>query len=253
MLRKLRYILSAGSYVLNFSDWWNIPRLILFPSSQRTLTLRGTNVRFRVQHFLDAIILNEIFVNSEYELKNLTASNIVDIGANIGAFAIYYAMKFPEARILSFEPAPATYQLLRQNLKLNSIRNVTAINEAVSGDGKEMQLFVGAATGLSGIVAQTRDAKPVKVKSTTLSDILAKFDGPIDLLKMDCEGAEYDTLFNTPKSVMNKIHNMVMEFHEGLTQFNRGDLCTYLADAGFKLKVIPHPLESKIGLIWATR
>ena len=55
-------------------------------------------------------------------------SNILDIGANNGIYSIYYAKKYKNSKIFSFEPVKKNYILLKKNIHLNKIKNIKTYN-----------------------------------------------------------------------------------------------------------------------------
>jgi tRNA A58 N-methylase Trm61 len=67
---------------------------------------------------------------------------VVDVGAHSGVVSIYLAKKYPFIKVYAIEPDPVNHTLLKRNIELNNVTNVTAINNAVSGDGETLeQLF----------------------------------------------------------------------------------------------------------------
>ncbi|KAK3306124.1 S-adenosyl-L-methionine-dependent methyltransferase [Chaetomium strumarium] len=82
-------------------------------------------------------IYNEIYADHCYDVPNLPSSPfIIDAGANIGLFTLYYKQKFPSATILAFEPAPQTYSTLLRNLRLHGLADDPRISTFRSGLGE---------------------------------------------------------------------------------------------------------------------
>ena len=92
------------------------------------------------------------------------------------------------------------------------------------------------------------------VPSTTLPEIMnAHGIDRIDLLKMDCEGAEYEVLYATSPEQLQRISRLRMEYHnlDGLRQ-HVGSLSTYLVDNGFRIvRAIANTTAN--GMLWAER
>jgi hypothetical protein len=66
----------------------------------------------------DLDVHREIFVNEQYKHDFLAAPRvIVDVGANIGLSSIYFAIHYPNARILALEPEESNFRLLRKNVQ----------------------------------------------------------------------------------------------------------------------------------------
>ena len=142
---------------------------------------------------------------NEYGLENREIPPngiIVDIGAHVGIVSVYLAKKFPQSKILAYEAHPLNFQRLLRNLELNNITNVEAKNLAVTSDSRDFTIALNPNNtgGASGMLAKmpTDNRHLISVvKSTTLDEI---FDSngikACDLLKVDCEGCEYEILEN---------------------------------------------------------
>jgi hypothetical protein len=87
------------------------------------------------------------------------------------------------------------------------------------------------------------------VRTTTLAEILVRDAAQgIDLLKLDCEGAEYDILFGAAPLDMSRVREIRMEYHSGRDT----ELKTYLRNAGFEITSF-RPDSATTGNIWARR
>jgi FkbM family methyltransferase len=118
--------------------------------------------------------------------------NIVDIGAQVGLYSLF--SKFlPKSTFYAFEPFPATFKELNENIKLNNIDNVKTFNLAISD--KETQMNLNTSLSHNGLHTlgtnplRFTDIKPIPINTTTL-DIFFK-DIPIHFIKIDTEGHEY--------------------------------------------------------------
>jgi FkbM family methyltransferase len=135
---------------------------------------------------------------------------VVDIGANVGAFAIAVAKRHPGVHVHAFEPLPDTFAQLQRNIAANGVSNVTAWNLAVTGDGREVVLFNDAAN--SGGSTMHGGGEPIRCPSTTLAAIFRDHvPGRCALLKVDCEGAEYEMLADAPE--LARVDHLRGEFH----------------------------------------
>jgi len=193
---------------------------------------------------MDSVPIIETWYLSEYlrELKFLEeVSVVVDIGAHIGTFSIFAATRFKEAKVYAFEPEPSNFKLLKENIQINKLEErITPFNLAVGGGtGKQIELhYHPTSLASSSTVYSMRTeetASAVKVNSISLKDIFQENKlSHCDLLKMDCEGAEYEILFSTPQRVLNKIKSISLEAHGG------GDipeLKSHLEARGFHVKL----------------
>jgi len=146
---------------------------------------------------------------SGYSGENLT---ILDIGANIGSFALWANMRWPNSKILSFEPDPETFAILVRNV--GHLPNITCHNFAVYPSNKQIELFynrlnVYGTSGLIKYIYKLFDELP----NDNLIDvsILHPRDLPeADIIKIDTEGAEAEILNNINLSNVTLI---LLEFH----------------------------------------
>jgi FkbM family methyltransferase len=156
---------------------------------------------------------------------------VLDIGAHIGLFAIYAALRFPQVLIHAVEPFPDNYELLLQNLDRNGIENVQAHHQAVSGDGRFLEMVTnrqnsGGSTCHSRTLCYRRQTG---IPSTTLDQMFDSLG--IDnckLLKIDCEGSEYEILFST--GTLSRVEYLSGEFHQNEMLLSQGYTAERLVD-----------------------
>jgi FkbM family methyltransferase len=119
----------------------------------------------------------------------------VDIGANTGLFSLVAALD-PARIVLAFEPVPQVYRMLRANIRLNGMNNLTAEPLAVSDHVGEVEFFVtytrgGIPTDSSSVPGFRSRVGKLALQAVTLDSYLRdKALGPVDLLKIDVETAE---------------------------------------------------------------
>jgi hypothetical protein len=98
----------------------------------------------------------------------------------------------------------------------------------------------------------------VEISCISLKEVFAgnKID-KCDLMKMDCEGAEYEILYNAPKNILQKIKKISMEFHNiDDLKNNDKELISFLRKSGFKVKLLykrKDDLFKEVGIIYAKR
>lgn len=139
---------------------------------------------------------------------------VVDIGGHIGLVSITLALRNPFLRIYAYEPHPDNYALFDRNLAINRISNVELYPEAISGDGRPLDLRSketnsGAA---SAVAATLGDRCVCGIPSLTLDQVFARHGiTRCRLLKIDCEGSEYEILSAT--TVWDRVDRLCGEFH----------------------------------------
>lgn len=139
---------------------------------------------------------------------------VLDIGAQVGVVSTYLGMKHPEIRIIAVEPHPQNAERLRRNLEANGVKNVTVIEKAVTGDGRKIVLRGDASQNSGGFSAFGGSGAGVEAESVTLANIFAFYEiDRLALLKIDCEGAEYEILRSAGDVLLSKIGAIRGELH----------------------------------------
>ena len=176
-------------------------------SGRQTLRLRS-GLSFEVVHKDHAFaIIAEVLDRQVYAPGLLQPSQlsskpfVIDIGGNIGASAVYFLTSMPSAQCLVFEPEPDNFELLRTNLKINGFDSrTTAVQQAVGGSEGPRTLYFSTNSGTNSMYRPQMGA-PIEVECTTLERIFDTHHVEhCDLLKIDCEGAEYEILMKAPRS-----------------------------------------------------
>jgi len=180
-------------------------------------------------------MFNEIFVNGCYSFMKTKTKNpfIIDCGANIGMSILWFKMAYPKAKILAFEPSSA-FKYLKKNIE--HLKKIKIRKEALGM--REEKSFIYEEKGKEGSLLTSKSterlvdfkgklSKQVKAKFVKLSKFIDE-KHPVDLLKMDIEGGEYEVindLWSAEK--LKHIDNMIIEFHNDSE--NPGELTTMLS------------------------
>jgi FkbM family methyltransferase len=119
---------------------------------------------------------------------------VVDAGAHVGYFTLLAARKVgPNGRVYAFEPALENFTLLVRNIGLNGYRNTFPKQIAVSDKDGETALYLYSdSVGHSLYPETTGTSRTTKTVRTTTLDRFFEEEGwpPVQLIKMDIEGAE---------------------------------------------------------------
>ena len=137
---------------------------------------------------------------------------IIDGGANIGLATLYYKTIYPAARIRAFDPDPAIAMILKSNIKENGVTGVEVIDAALGG-ATGMIAFV-AARACDACIATYRPEDDARGETITvpIRALRDELDGPVDLLKLNIEGAEWEALEGARDRLKN-VREMIIEYH----------------------------------------
>lgn len=226
---------------------------------EKQLKLFGHPLTISLRNDGDMAVLNEVLVNREYRLCDEVIQKaqkaIVDIGGHAGYFALYAACLNAKVPIYSFEPHPGNYDLLKENLKQNKVKNVFPKNLAVSQEEGQAELKASQEDLNHSLVhAIEATGETFKVNTTTLEKILKKLEGgQVDLLKMDCEGAEFSILENTPSSIFDKVSTIILEYHDWVPGGDHHRLKVFLEKQGYRVKDLPNAKMKELGFLWCQK
>jgi FkbM family methyltransferase len=167
----------------------------------------------------------------------------MDCGSNIGMSILYFKCLYPGSTIMAFEPDPEAFGLLQENVKRNKLANVTVLNFALDFTAGKAILFGSEKPGsLNKSLIRSSD-RPIgtTIDSKRLSEFI---DHPIDLLKIDVEGAEEkiieDLIFHKKLSA---IKNLIIEFHPRYADSSLDDFSAKLKTHHFSCQIVKDMLH----------
>jgi len=145
--------------------------------------------------------------------------------------------------------------LMQENLQHNHIQNARAFDKAIGTASGELILDLtgGEPLQFQSFQKQAENIeKSLSVRALSMADAFEMLGiESCDLLKLDCEGAEYAILFDTPQPVLERVQRIVMEYHDNIVQHTHHDLARFLNDRGFRVETFPNPVHSYLGYLRA--
>jgi FkbM family methyltransferase len=182
----------------------------------------------------DVSLLSEMLHGAEYDLDLPSSPRvIVDAGANIGLTSIFYANKYPQARVLAIEPELSNFKMLKKNTALYA--NITCIRAALWKNDTTVTI-ADSGLGHWGFQAveekDSGQAGSCQVEAISVDSLMARFAvGYIDLLRVDIEGAEQEVFENASRWIDN-VGVIAIELHDRLRA--GCSRAFYLATASFQ-------------------
>ena len=179
--------------------------------------------------FYDFIFNNTImYFQSEIDSYNLDSIDfkdgdvVIDIGGKVGMVSLYLAKKYPFLKIYAFEPVKQNYENFLKNIELNNINKdiIKVFNLAITKDRRDVILTSPFNnSGGSNIYDYHICSKILNNssigKSITFDDIFTNNNiSKCKLLKIDCEGAEYEILYSANVENLKNCEYMRGEFHK---------------------------------------
>jgi FkbM family methyltransferase len=242
---RLRIALSIP---FSFKNWTAVYRNILSNVPISRLELRTGEIIHGREDTQLWIHYNDIWNKAAYTQRFAVpkGATVIDIGANVGIFSLLAAKS---ARLVhAFEPEPRNYDLIEQNCHGKS--NIVIHNEAIGAIDGTAPLSIGSSSTAFSLYGEATQTRPVPVR--TLSSIFSDYDIEYcDFLKLDCEGAEYPILLDSPPEIFNKIGLLAMEYHDHLSSHTHQDIVNRLRMLGFQSTV--YHVSGTFGMIAAWR
>jgi FkbM family methyltransferase len=206
---------------MKFRILWAYFRLLFLGCPRRAFGTTGI-AGFKVSYpSLPSLryLFREIFLRQEYQFTTATPKPfIIDCGANIGLAALYFKALYPAAELLAFEPDPDAFVCLSSNVAQNGLGGIALRNAALAGEDGEIVLYASSSGpgGLNVSVHKARSGgEPRRVTACKLSTFITR---PVDLLKMDIEGAESEVLAELRSSgKLPLVSRIVLEYHHHIS------------------------------------
>ena len=210
--RMKKYLLNTFAFFSKFLRNTPLKNIRwISKTHMRIFGLLENSRQYKLSNFIletdprDRTIAKKISLYGDYEeyVRQILLSyakpntTIVDIGANIGLHTIPLSKKIgPQGKILSFEPDPDNYRILKKNIELNGLQNVTTYNIGLSDKPGKANLFQSDENrgGLSicekNVSQLEGEPRAVHIELSTGDIELANCTPEISLIKIDVEGAE---------------------------------------------------------------
>jgi FkbM family methyltransferase len=219
----------------------------------------GGHLRCRIAEFFSIVEIYGQGIYASPLLNYRYAKTIVDIGANVGVATIWLSQMAPNAQILAIEPDIQTAKILQENIELAQLANrAKVIVGAVGGNsGTGVIMRSPVASGISHVVPNTITTESDNITTFESSDLVPMMTlldivdvvGSIDILKIDCEGSEFDFFGSASLSSLRKIQSIIGEYHLDAGSF--ADLNERLSEGGFAVECLDE--NDVAGMFIATR
>lgn len=162
----------------------------------------------------DKISFREIFMKREYDVQLPSAIEpevIIDGGANVGFTSVFFANRYPKARIFSVEPDESNFLCLVENTKRYS--TITPVKSAL-WRGKESIKVVDRGYGGRGLMIEKHDEADA-LYATSIGDLMKEYHlAHIDILKLDIEGSEKEVFGEGYESWLPVTKCLIIELHD---------------------------------------
>lgn len=166
-----------------------------------------------------------IFLDNMYMIEDLEGVNsVIDVGANQGLFAIYARSLYPRATIHAYEPNPWLSRRLTAHCA--AIEAETFVEAVGSSDGFCRLEMIGDSNLTRAHLAETGETI-----LTSIARAIDRIGSEVDLLKLDCEGFEWDIFENG--AALRRVRHLAIEYHCWANGSRHDDIVPLLDKLGF--------------------
>lgn len=177
----------------------------------------------------------EVYAYNEYRVFEIDAKTIIDVGANIGISTVQLAHRYPDAFIWAIEPSLDAIYRLKININLNRLSDrVEIVQAAVGGKDGTGILMLGSTSAINSVSLNDHEenSNSEEIKILSLASVIDLTNSNcIDIMKLDCEGAEYPFFQQSDVQDLKKINYIIGEVHkigskthnEMVTKFKEAD------------------------------
>jgi FkbM family methyltransferase len=207
--RRARVMPLTDAFKFALSENKPVDVQIYLSSIGREITLRGATTD--VQSF------EKVFIAEEYSLPfEISPKVIVDAGANIGMATLYFASRYPGARVLAIEPESKNFEMLQRNCA--RLSNVVLVQAALWPVQRRLAISdPGDGAWAYSVTAQSANESTAEVSAITMEEIFCKLAANnIDLLKLDIEGSERELFATDAGAWLGRVECIVVELHDRL-------------------------------------
>lgn len=166
----------------------------------------------------DLIVFRSIFVYREFKLPiSIDPELIIDTGAYTGLSSLYFALKYPQAKIYSIEPEKSNFITLVKNTK--NIKNIKPINKGIWHNESHLKIIDRKTGNFGFMVKEVGKNEPFDIDAVTIAQIFNDSKcNKIDILKIDIEGAEKELFTHGDKSWINYVNVIMIELHDKIKE-----------------------------------
>ena len=190
----------------------------------------------------------------DYIVLDVRGKSVLDVGAFVGDSAVLFAL-MGARRVVAVEPSPWAYGMAKKNVEANGLGDViTLVNCAVAReDGRVLMLPSGEIDSAFRVMADVSGDVPVP--TCTLDSLIERF-GPFDVMKMDCEGCEHESIPYSRR--IGEVKEILIEYHGGyedIVEKLRGEGFRNLKFSGIYEggRLCDRPIDAKQGYIYASK
>jgi FkbM family methyltransferase len=265
---KYRSLRILTEFCWHFKNWKQVFEAYRAHQNLPPFQLRnGMKVFHKESEDQPLYLFREIFENRVYTRNGFYRPKrgdvVVDIGANIGFFALLIQSMAPGSTVHCFEPAASARERLMRNVRANNLQPSVIVHPLGVSDHNGYAALSGHANSgqrsLAKIDGSNNHAESVAIVDLATALAMTEADD-IALLKIDIEGSEIELMRGSQIGDWSSVRRVAMEFHGSIRPGCREEMADALRERGFRnirfvslLRVYPSLNDSLDGVLHASR
>jgi FkbM family methyltransferase len=204
---------------------------------QKRLRLKG--VRYPIElrtGTTDKLVFREVFLFKSYDFSWTDPKIIIDGGGNIGLTSIFFAEKFPQAKIFSIEPSDSNFQLLQKNTTPYEL--IVPIHSALWNKDTSLIIKDKEESHWAFAVEECSPDHPDSFKAISIASLLKEQNiSRVDILKLDIEGAERELFTANYEYWISRTKCILVELHDWLKKDCSKNVFVTISKYNFKTTI----------------
>ena len=192
------------------------------------MIIKNNSKKLKFKHY-ETIEL-DIFLQDYYSKLPVKNKILIDVGGNVGDSSLLYS-SLGAKKVIMLEPQPKFFEFAIENIKSNEYSNIQLINAGLSNASGYFKINYEKSD--KTFAFQEDDIHGIQIPKTTLEEIISKIPDSNLVLKLDCEGCEYEVLLDSLDDVLKKFDYILLEFHSGFQ-----NISNRLKNLGFNVTIL---------------
>ena len=192
-------------------------------------TFNSNGNLYTISGYTSAATIFSTFVYKDWKRLNVQSEKVLDIGGYIGDTAIWFISEGAK-RVVVYEAFPYSFKIALANITKNHLEEVVEINNCALG-GEDSFITIDPKFVNDNESIATSQEAGIKIPVVTLETIVKKYNIIDWVMKMNCEGCEYEVFQNARKDTLRRFKEIYMHYHS-----EPDPLINKLKEAGFKVK-----------------
>ena len=204
----------------------NLDQQITFEKNYMIIQKNSKKLKFKHYQTIEL----DIFLQDYYSKLPVENKILIDVGGNVGDSSLLYS-SLGAKKVIMLEPQPKFFEFAIENINSNDYSNIQLINAGLSDASGYFK--INYENSDKTFEFQEDNIDGVEIPKITLEEIVSKLSDSNLVLKLDCEGCEYDVLLSSSDNILKKFDHILLEFHNGFE-----NISNRLKKLGFKVTVL---------------